>query len=289
MEKPTTVVILQSTDEDSQRCKRMLENDFAVLCATIDYESALEVVNSSKPDFVISSLMLRHVDGFSVIGDVKALSPQTKCIVFDYSNSDEVISFALRSGADLYAIQPVDYDAVKKRMNNKNSFYGTDTKSRVIGSYLKLISGGAGKTPSASDFANVGVKEESKNRRSGDESEKGLDLYIGRFFVEMGISPNIKGFGYLRSAIKYTMADPQVISSITKELYPLVAEEYVTTPSKVERAIRHALEVAWNKGKAQRFNELLGVQAFNDNERPTNSEFIALVADRLMLREASAS
>lgn len=286
MEKPATVVILQSTDEDSERCRRMLESDFSILCATSDYESALEVVNSSKPDFVVSSLMLRHADGFSVIGEVKMLSAKTKCIVFDYSCSNDVISLAFRSGADLFAVQPVDYAAIKTRMKNISSFLCLDMKDRVIGSYLKLIGGVSKPHLGASNV--VVAAPEPKKEPAAVEDEKELDLFIGRFFVGMGISPNIKGFNYLRSAIKHTMANPQIISSITKELYPLIAEEFSTTPSKVERAIRHALEVAWNKGKAQHFNDLLGVDAFTDDERPTNSEFIALVADRLMLRKALA-
>ena len=140
MEKPT-VVILQSNDEDAERCRRMLEDDFTVLCATTDYCSALEVVNSSKPDFIISSLLVRHADGLCVISEVKVLSVNTKCIVFDYSSSVDIISIALRSGADLYAIQPIDYDAVKRRMKNNTSFFGSGIRERVIGSYLQLIGG----------------------------------------------------------------------------------------------------------------------------------------------------
>ena len=124
-----------------------------------------------------------------------------------------------------------------------------------------------------------------KEELSGNfENEKELDLVIGRLFVGLGISPHIKGFNYLRSAIIMLIKEPRLIDAVTKELYPRIGKKYDTTASKVERAIRHAIEVAWNRGKTSVFNDMLGVEAFTANEKTTNSEFMALIADRLMLQ-----
>ncbi len=110
-----------------------------------------------------------------------------------------------------------------------------------------------------------------------------LDRQISKIFVSIGIPPHIKGYQYLRTAIKICVKDTGIISSITKRLYPDVAKEYDTTPSKVERAIRHAIEVCWNRGKIDCINNIFGSQVFTRNDKPTNGEFIALLADKLLL------
>lgn len=114
-----------------------------------------------------------------------------------------------------------------------------------------------------------------------------LDKKISNIFVTIGIPPHIKGYQYLREAIKLCIADTDIISSITKRLYPDVAKKFGTTASKVERAIRHAIEVCWNRGKIDNINNLFGSKVFNKNDRPTNGEFIALIADKLLLDSCS--
>ena len=99
----------------------------------------------------------------------------------------------------------------------------------------------------------------------------------------VGIPAHIKGFRFLREAVKLAVCHPEIINSITKKLYPEVAELFETSPSKVERAIRHAIEVAWNKGRIENVNSVFGVRIYTDNERPTNGEFIALIADKMLL------
>ena len=101
--------------------------------------------------------------------------------------------------------------------------------------------------------------------------------------MSIGIPAHIKGYHFLRSGIILAVNDPSVINSITKRLYPAIAEEYDTSASKVERAIRHAIEVAWNRGKIENINSLFGIKVYSANEKPTNGEFIALLADKLLL------
>lgn len=110
-----------------------------------------------------------------------------------------------------------------------------------------------------------------------------MEERITNIFISVGIPPHIKGYQYLREAIKLSIEDPDIINSITKKLYPSVAEKFATSSSKVERAIRHAIEVGWNRGKIENINSLFGVRVYSQNEKPTNGEFIALVADKLLL------
>ena len=99
----------------------------------------------------------------------------------------------------------------------------------------------------------------------------------------MGIPPNIKGYAFLREGVRLAVEEPEIINSVTKELYPRIGKKYSTTASKVERAIRHAIEVAWNRGRIEGINSILGVRAYMSAEKPTNSEFIALIADKMLL------
>ena len=110
-----------------------------------------------------------------------------------------------------------------------------------------------------------------------------IDEKISEIFIAIGIPPHIKGYAYLREGIKMTVERPYLINSVTKELYPAIAKKFQTTASKVERAIRHAIEVAWNRGRIDAINAIFGSRIYLGAEKPTNSEFIALVADKLIL------
>ena len=117
-------------------------------------------------------------------------------------------------------------------------------------------------------------------------SGKKIDERISHIFITVGIPAHIKGYQFLRSAIKLAVENPSIINSITKQLYPAIAKQFATTPSKVERAIRHAIEVGWNRGRADRVNDIFGVKAFDRKDKPTNGEFIALIADKMLLEGA---
>ena len=124
------------------------------------------------------------------------------------------------------------------------------------------------------------VEKESKVKKSS------LDEKISNIFINVGIPPHIKGYSFLREGVKMAVEDPKIINNITKKLYPSIGEKYQTSASKVERAIRHAIEVAWNRGRIDSINNILGVRAYIGAEKPTNGEFIALVADKMLLERA---
>lgn len=115
---------------------------------------------------------------------------------------------------------------------------------------------------------------------------RSIDERLATIFVSIGIPPHIKGYQFLRDGVKCVVDEPSLINSITRGLYPEIAKKYDTTPSKVERAIRHAIEVAWNRGKIENINSLFGVKIYSANEKPTNGEFIALLADKMLLEGA---
>ncbi len=127
------------------------------------------------------------------------------------------------------------------------------------------------------------IMESMKESAASRIKNKSLEEKITNIFITVGIPAHIKGYQFLREAIKMAIDNPDVINSITKRLYPEVARRFDTSPSKVERAIRHAIEVAWNRGKIENINSLFGVRVYSHNEKPTNGEFIALVADKMLL------
>ena len=118
---------------------------------------------------------------------------------------------------------------------------------------------------------------------SAKNTERNLEERITNIFLTIGIPAHIKGYHFLREAIKMVVQDNDIINRITKELYPSIAKKFNTTPSKVERAIRHSIDVAWSRGKVENINQLFGYVVYDKNDKPTNGEFIALVADKLSM------
>ena len=115
------------------------------------------------------------------------------------------------------------------------------------------------------------------------ENGRGLDEKISNIFISIGIPAHIKGYQFLREAVKLAVEEPEIIGSITKKLYPTIAERFETSSSKVERGMRHAIEVAWNRGKIENINNIFGLKIYNRNEKPTNGELIALIADKMIM------
>ena len=158
--------------------------------------------------------------------------------------TDGFVQKAMQYGASYFLAKPFDYNALVRVINNFTS---------------------------------------NPPRTLQTKKNKNLDEKIANLFISVGIPAHIKGYQFLREAIKMTIETPDIINSITKRLYPGIAEHYQTSPSKVERAIRHAIEVAWNRGKIENINNVFGIKIYSPNDKPTNGEFIALVADKLLL------
>ena len=166
-------------------------------------------------------------------------------------DNDRIVNSAINHGAIYYFIKTVTPQVIGERvldiLNERNSDYKVSTELR-------------------------------DKRKTASIDEK-----ISNIFTTIGIPPHIKGFVYMREGIKMAVENPSIINKVTKELYPKIASKYSTTSSKVERAIRHVIEVAWNRGRTDAISSIFGARVYIGNERPTNSEFIALVADKLIL------
>ncbi len=214
-----------------------------------DGDEGIKRIVSDKPDLVITAMFLKGTDGCGVIQAVKKTWPTVKILALGVAN-DSLIEKALNRGADFYLVKPFAVDVAMERIHELTC--RSEEKE---------------------------VKEYSNQRRKAVT----IDEKISEIFISIGIPPHIKGYAYLREAIKMTVERPYVINAVTKELYPGVAKAQNTTSSKVERAIRHAIEVAWNRGRIDAINAIFGTRVYLGSEKPTNSEFIALVADKLIL------
>lgn len=214
-----------------------------------DGASAISECVRSKPQVMVLDLVMPGVDGLDVLNAINEKNLDVKVIASSLPIGDEFITGALRAGAKYYMTKPVNINALKNRILD---LFAEKPKKPVV----------------------TGAVDHS------------LDERLSNIFISVGIPAHIKGYQYLREAIKIAIEKPDIINSITKRLYPEVAEKFDTSASKVERAIRHAIEVAWNKGKIENINHLFGIKVYTSNEKPTNGEFIALVADKMIVESA---
>lgn len=210
----------------------------------------LESLISTYPEtnVVILDVMLSEKDGFEIMEQFQ--NSGIKFIVTSMLYSETFVQKALGMGASYYMIKPVSAETIARRI--KDLFTAYDKPIKHLNSQ-----------PS--------------------KSNKALEERISNIFITVGIPAHIKGYQFLREAIKMAIYSPEIINSITKELYPSIASKFETSASKVERAIRHAIEVAWNRGKIENINNVFGIKVYTNNEKPTNGEFIALVADKMLL------
>lgn len=222
------------------------------VCATATTgDAALEALKAVKPDVAIVDHALRGIEGIKLLDHIKALRPDCASIMVSEFDSDKIVNLAINHGAIYYFIKPVAPQIIAERI--------TDILSDKTSDYK------------------ISAEVRDKRRTAS------LDEKISNIFITIGIPPHIKGFTYLREGIKLAVEDPSIINKVTKELYPRIGEKFSTSASKVERAIRHAIEVAWNRGRTDAISSIFGARVYIGNERPTNSEFIALVADKLIL------
>lgn len=248
--KMQSVILLESNVAVLEQMKEALKasKDFVLLHAGDDGDVGVKEILNLKPDLVIVSMFLKGTDGSGIIRMVKKTWVDAKVIATGLPN-DAIIEKALTDGAAYYLVKPFSIQTAMERIREIMKEKPTTDKEISV-----------------------------SKRKAITTEEK-----ISEIFISIGIPPHIKGYGYLREGIKMTMQTPYIINSVTKELYPSIAKKFGTTASKVERAIRHAIEVAWNRGRVDAINAIFGARIYLGSEKPTNSEFIALVADKLML------
>jgi two-component system response regulator (stage 0 sporulation protein A) len=211
---------------------------------------ALELVDETRPDVMLLDIIMPHLDGIGVLERLAGRETRPKIVMLTAFGQETITQRVVEMGADYYVLKPFDLEVLANRVRQLCD-RPTVTRPRPV-------------------------------------RTRSLDLDVTQLIHEIGIPAHIKGYLYLREAIVMAVARYDLLSAVTKELYPAIALKYNTTPSRVERAIRHAIEVAWNRGNLEVINSLFGHTVSQERGKPTNSEFIAMVADKLRM-EAQAS
>lgn len=220
------------------------KEEYEVVGSSQNGQEVVKEVLSLKPDFLIMEVMLSGMDGFMVLENLKKqMSEMPKVIFISNLSHSGFISKAIKEGASYFMVKPIIPSNLEERLK---------------------------------DLLENSGEVENKN-------EKQLDEKISNIFISIGIPAHIKGYQFLREAVKLAVEEPEIIGSITKKLYPTIAEKFETSSSKVERGMRHAIEVAWNRGKIENINSLFGLKIYSSNEKPTNGELIALIADKMLM------
>ncbi|GEN45269.1 sporulation transcription factor Spo0A [Alkalibacillus haloalkaliphilus] len=245
--------------DDNRELVSMLEDHFSeeeemeVVGTAYNGNDCLTMVQEQQPDILILDIIMPHIDGLAVLEKLRnaSLDKTPKVIMLTAFGHESVTKKAVELGATYYMLKPFDLDMLKDQVLN--------------------IAGSKQVSPLKHGFG------ESKPPKVN------LDANITSIIHEVGVPAHIKGYLYLREAIAMVYHDIELLGSITKVLYPDIAKKYNTTASRVERAIRHAIEVAWNRGNIDSLSAIFGYTVSVSKAKPTNSEFIAMIADKLRL------
>ena len=238
-------------------------------CAANGVE-ACELVKSCEPDVLI-------LDVIGVLENIQLMNNINKPLVVMLSavGQDKITERALGLGAAYYIVKPFDMDTLTMRIRQLKAMTGGSIQTKAD---TMTTSASSSAILSTNNNSSMGMKAQRPV-----VTQHSLETEVTSVIHEIGIPAHIKGYQYLRDAIIMAINDMDILNSITKQLYPSIAKNYNTTPSRVERAIRHAIEVAWSRGKMDTIDKLFGYTVNNGKGKPTNSEFIALIADRLRL------
>lgn len=243
------------------------QEDMQVVDVAANGEEACTLIEQTEPDIVILDVIMPYLDGIGVLERVLTMELKKKplFVMLSAVGQDKITERALALGAEYYIVKPFDMETLINRIRQ-----------------LKAMSSSA-KVNTMLPHTNLTSSKSLLPKSKGMPTQHSLETEVTSVIHEIGVPAHIKGYQYLRDAIIMVINDMDVLNSITKQLYPNIAKQYNTTPSRVERAIRHAIEVAWSRGKMDTIDKLFGYTVNNGKGKPTNSEFIALIADRLRL------
>lgn len=250
--------------DDNERMLQLLENivsgdnELHVVGTAKDGEAAYKLIKDKEPDVVLLDMVMPKLDGIGVMERVnhdEEIRKTPSFVIISAVGHEQITETAFSHGADYYIMKPFNNEMVLNRIKSIRN------------------------VKSAPDIKMVNAYEKVKENQTRD-----LESEITTIIHEIGVPAHIKGYQYLRDAILMSVQDMDMLNSVTKVLYPGIAKKYHTTASRVERAIRHAIEVAWSRGKMDTIDEMFGYTVSNYKGKPTNSEFIALVTDRIRLQ-----
>ncbi len=254
-----TVVLIDDNVRIINSLKEIIlaDNELEFIGSAEDGEEGLKLIAEKKPDVVLLDLIMPKLDGLGLMEKLKkdaSITKKPSIIVVSAIRQDKVMESAFELGAEYYILKPFDSETILSRI-------------RQVRGTLYIHRGDSIR----SEGGQAAVKEYN------------LETDVTNIIHEIGVPAHIKGYQYLRDAIMMSVDDTEMLGSITKQLYPSIAKLHKTTPSRVERAIRHAIEVAWSRGKMETINELFGYTINGGKGKPTNSEFVALIADKIRL------
>lgn len=246
------------------------EESLEVIGIARDGEEAVNLIVEKQPDIVLLDVIMPHLDGLGVLERLNSIKLEKvpMCIMLSAVGQDKITQKAINLGAEYYVVKPFDINLLIKRMKDFKFYQPVTTKINFAAREIKP--------------QYIEIAPESK------KDENNLEALVTNVIHEVGVPAHIKGYQYLREAIMMVVNDIDVINQITKQLYPDIAKKYETTPSRVERAIRHAIEVAWGRGQTDTVENIFGYTVSAAKGKPTNSEFIAMIADKLRLELKTA-
>ena len=269
MKDKIKIVLADDNKDFCQVLKEYLSNeeDIEILGIAKDGVEALQLVQEKQPDLLVLDVIMPHLDGLGVIEKLNAmnLEKMPKIIVLSAVGQDKITQTAINLGADYYIVKPFDFVIFINRIREL-------VLNKPVSPQVK--------TKPVAELQMMRTNEAPKAATGNIETE------ITNIIHEIGVPAHIKGYLYLREAIKMVIDNVELLGAVTKELYPSIAKKFNTTPSRVERAIRHAIEVVWSRGKVDTINKLFGYTVHTTKGKPTNSEFIAMIADKLRLEHS---
>jgi two-component system response regulator (stage 0 sporulation protein A) len=243
------------------------QEDISLCGAAYNGSEAVAMIKEYEPDVVVLDIIMPHLDGLGVLEEIGEYPKRPKVIILTSFGQENMTQRAVQLGADYYILKPFDLETLGKRIRQLAGVSGS----------IPLVS--AAKAIAESPIINVSEK------KGGYKPEKNTDVEVTKMIQQMGVPAHVKGYQYLRDAIVSVIKDVSLLGAVTKELYPMIARKYSTTPSRVERAIRHAIELAWDRGNIEFVNKFFGYTINVDRGKPTNSEFFAMVADKLRIAD----
>ena len=263
-----TILLADDNAEFTGTLSAHLDNqeDMEVIGIARDGKQAYDIIVNTEPDVVLLDVIMPHLDGLGVLEKV-ANSGMEKTPIFIMLSAvgqDKITQKAIALGAQYYVVKPFDIDLLTKRIREVK-YYQPSLRNTFINREAKQ------------SYIEIDKKDESN-----------LEALVTNIIHEVGVPAHIKGYQYLREAIIMVVKDIDVINQNTKQLYPEIDKKYETTPSRFERAIRHAIEVAWGRGQQDAVESIFGYTISAAKGKPTNSEFIAMIADKLRLELKSA-
>jgi len=266
-----TVLIADDNMEFATTLKKYFDQkeNMEVVAIAKDGNEAFDKIVEYEPDVALLDVIMPHLDGIGVLEKINEtkLNKYPLCVMISAVGQDKVTKQAISLGAQYYVVKPFDIEVLIKRIEELKNYQVPEKNTNFIVREAK------------SDYIQIPKME---------RKEDNLEALVTNIIHEVGVPAHIKGYQYLREAIMMVVDNIDMINQITKQLYPEIAHKYKTTSSRVERAIRHAIEVAWSRGKIEATESIFGYTVNANKGKPTNSEFIAMIADKLRLEMKSA-